>query len=104
MCNGNKTILCAIVGAVAGAVITASAIWMTCHFTKEPEPQCECDKAEYNDLMFEYKALSAEYAHLQWQCSGIFDLQEAYEEIAQPLPYYVPVDIQEPLPYEPSTT
>jgi hypothetical protein len=62
---------------------------------------CDCHELEheYRDLMFEYKALSAEYARLQYQCSGVFDIQEPYSSTTEPLPYYVPVDIQEPLPY-----
>lgn len=55
---------------------------------------------EYDAVMSDYRDLSAEYARLESTCVGTASAQigEAYSETAEPLPYRVPVDIQEPLP------
>jgi len=51
---------------------------------------------EYDELFFDYKALRLEVARLN---SRDIQLGEAQSETVPFLPYYMPVDIQEPLPY-----
>jgi len=59
---------------------------------------------DYLYLMDVHKDLSAEYSRLKNSCVST-RVDEAYSETVDTIPYYPPVDIQEPLPYiyEPRT-
>lgn len=67
--------------------------------------ECIQMKHEYKDLMFMYKSLDAERHRLEYELQQYTgdtpepDIGEPWSTTTPDLPYYVPVDIQEPLPY-----
>lgn len=67
------------------------------HIPKQEDTPCLSVHNDYDDLFLDYKALRLEVERLK--ANKNIQLGEASSETTGFLPYYIPVDIQEPLPY-----
>jgi len=92
----NSQTFYALAGIAIGVIIIGNFLW---DIDKERERERAFTELtnEYQELLDVYKATDAERQRLE--NSPCFVLGEAYTKNVKQLPYYPPVDIQEPLPY-----